>query len=133
MNDLSLDDLLNYYRNKVKELATDFTIQEKKAIELGLYDYYTEDIANDWTPDDYAGLYILQKNGLISSLAIELYKEIDKNFELASIGGPKYSPIIWTLEGMEKNVFWIEQRKLASLLLTELLNSKSIHKQYIKS
>lgn len=32
MNDLSLDDLLNYYRNKVKELATDFTIQEKKQL-----------------------------------------------------------------------------------------------------
>lgn len=100
-----LINLLDYYKKKAKELAAEYTTQEQIAIELKLYDYYTVDIANDWMPNDYEGLIILQENGLISSLAVDLYKAIDKNFCLASFGGDKYTPIIWTLEGMKNDIF----------------------------
>ena len=111
---------LSYYRKKAVELASEYVEQRKKAFELGLYDYYTEDIANDWLREDYNDLCILQKEGRVSLVAVELYKKIEDNFAAYSIGGPKYEPIIWTLDGMEKHSFWARQRELASMLLIEL-------------
>lgn len=121
MNDCNLNHIsLSYYRKKAMELASGFIEQRQRAFELGLYDYYTEDMANDWLMEDYNDLCILQKEGRVSSVAVELYKEIAENFAVYSIGGPKYEHIIWTLDGMKSHPFWVRQRELASVLLTEL-------------
>ena len=49
-----LDDelLIKYFLDKANILSLEYEEQIKKAFELDMGDYYTEDIANDWLSED---------------------------------------------------------------------------------
>lgn len=42
--------LIKYFLDKANILSLEYEEQIKKAFELDMGDYYTEDIANDWLP-----------------------------------------------------------------------------------
>ena len=69
-----LDDelLIKYFLDKANILSLEYEEQIKKAFELDMGDYYTEDIANDWLSEDIKILNELVKKNLINKKALEL-------------------------------------------------------------
>ena len=114
-----LDDelLIKYFLNKANILSLEYEEQIKKAFELDMGDYYTEDIANDWLSEDIKILNELVKKNLINKKALELYSQIDKN-----LNGKLYKKEIWTLKALKNDLFWKKQRILAKQFINELLN-----------
>lgn len=109
--------IIKYFTDKARTLSLEFSQQQKIAFELGLGDYFTEDVANDWLTDDIIILEQLKNEGIIDSRVIEIYSLIDKNFINASLYGGSFEEEIWTLVGLENHPFWTQQRKLAKELL----------------
>ena len=72
--------LIKYFLDKANILSLEYEEQIKKAFELDMGDYYTEDIANDWLIEDIKILNELVKKNLINKKTLELYSQIDKNF-----------------------------------------------------
>lgn len=121
MKNMSEDYLLiKYFIDKAKILALEFKEQEKIALELGIGDYITEDIANDWFTDDIKFLNELKEKKLISYKSVELFFMINANFTEASLNGNSFEKDIWTLKGLENHVFWKKQRGLALEFIVEL-------------
>mgnify|MGYP001532573078 CR=1 FL=1 len=117
-----LDDelLIKYFLNKANILSLEYEEQIKKAFELDMGDYYTEDIANDWLSEDIKILNELVKKNLINKKALE--SQIDKNFIEVSLNGKLYKKEIWTLKALKNDLFWKKQRILAKQFINELLN-----------
>lgn len=111
-------EIINYFREKVKNLLTPF---RNLSPELGgAGDYLTEEIANEWFDEDIIFLEELRSTNSLILNIIKLYKEINNNFFLASEGNLNYDSTIWTAEGFEHHPFWENQRILAKHLLDEL-------------
>lgn len=114
--------LIKYFLDKANILSLEYEEQIKKAFELDMGDYYTEDIANDWLIEDIKILNELVKKNLINKKALELYSQIDKNFIEVSLNGKLYKKEIWTLKALKNDLFWKKQRILAKQFIKELLN-----------
>ena len=106
--------LIKYFLDKANILSLEYEEQIKKAFELDMGDYYTEDIANDWLSEDIKNLNELVKKNLINKKALELYSQIDKNFIEVSLNGKLYKKEIWTLKALKNDLFWKKQRILAN-------------------
>lgn len=113
--------LIKYFLDKAKTLSLEYAEQEKLSFELGLGDYFTEDMANEWFIEDIKDLDELVNKDLISKKAIELYSIIDNNFSEVSANGKLYEKGIWTLNALKNHVFWEKQRNLARQFIKELL------------
>lgn len=120
-----LDDdvLIKYFIDKAKNLSLEYDEQEKIAFELGIGDYFTEDIANDWFTDEVKILNELAEKKSIGKQAAELYAMIDANFIEVSLHGKFYEEEIWTLKGLKDHSLWKKQRILAKQMIKELNNS----------
>ena len=118
-----LDDelLIKYFLDKANILSLEYEEQIKKAFELDMGDYYTEDIANDWLSEDIKNLNELVKKNLINKKALELYSQIDKNFIEVSLNGKLYKKEIWTLKALKNDLFWKKQRILAKQYIKDAL------------
>lgn len=113
--------LIKYYIDKARNLSLNFDEQVKESSKLGIGDYFTEDIANEWFADDIKPLNELLKKNLISYKAVELYSLINANFDSVSLNGNSPKKEIWTLAALKKHSFWKQQRLLAKELLNELI------------
>ena len=122
ITDESAQDEIKYFLDKANILSLEYEEQIKKAFELDMGDYYTEDMANDWLSEDIKNLNELVKKNLINKKALELYSQIDKNFIEVSLNGKLYKKEIWTLKALKNDLFWKKQRILAKQFINELLN-----------
>ncbi len=111
--------LIKYFIDKAKPLSLEYVEQEKIAHDLGLGDYFTEYIANDWFAEEISYLNELFQKNMINRKAIELYTKIDSNFKEVSLN-KKFNDGIWTLKGMKEHVFWEKQRTLAKQFIKEI-------------
>lgn len=123
LNMLNDDILIKYFIDKAKNLSLEYDEQEKIAFELGIGDYFTEDIANEWFTDEVKILNGLAEKKSIGNQAAELYSMIDTNFIEVSLYGKFYEEEIWTLKGLKNHAFWEKQRALAKQIIKELKNS----------
>ena len=112
--------IIKYFVDKARTLSLEFFQQQKMAFELGLGDYFTEDIANDWIDEDIYLLKELLAKGIVNERVLDIYIRINDNFASVSLGGEMYDENIWTLTGLKSDPFWEKQRGLACELLNQL-------------
>ena len=115
--------LIKYFMDKAQNLSLDYEEQEKIAIKLGLGDYFTEDIANEWFTEDIDCLNELLEKKHINEKVVELYSMIDNNFIQVSYNSPEDENGIWTLGALKNHQFWETQRQLARQFINELLKN----------
>lgn len=68
----------------------------------------------------YENFNELEKIGIITEKAKEVFNELDQNFDSVPVSNKEFANSIWTIESMKIHEFWAKQRIIAKALFEEL-------------